>query len=564
LKKKILLLAGLGVLAAFQAAVVWNGRLWWTGSAVATDPAEKVRILRRAEAVFPWNDAVAFELGKAYFESASEALDDPAARDRSFGLAVEAFLRSLRLDPGRAATHFHLAQTLLYMSYLSLPAPVTHFEEYTRAARLTGHHSQIFFDVGKVLLGRWPSLSAEERDFAVEVLRRSLAGRDEKRLAEILETWRLEVRDYGLIGRVLPEDAATLRAYARFLGEKALSLEERHAALARAERLEFERAKGELDEGRRESEAYRPAEASVRYRAALEALEGIRFYQRLAGRELVDPREYDEVRRAALRLLAMGRVDQTRSLVDEDGAIAAYLASGDTFAALGEFERFLKERGLLADAPTAASPFQDLATLALRMDLDFQLNRYRDIVRAGDLLAASSVVVAPSGRPSYARILRLAGEAHLKLDNVYEAERYFLMTLEVDPESLEALLGLERCYGRLNDGAKAAEVGERIGRQTGPDAIDLGGRSLAKGESFSVDLLSDGRPATLRFGFEPDPPGGTPLAAVFLNGRIAWEGPAKAGGTALPVDLAAGRNSVVIEAVGGPLRLTSILRGRTP
>jgi len=564
LKKKILLLAGLGVLAAFQAAVVWNGRLFWKGSAVATDPAEKVRILRRAEAVFPWNDAVAFELGKAYFESASEALDDPAARDRSFGLAVEAFLRSLRLDPGRAATHFHLAQTLLYMSYLSLPAPVSHFEEYTRAARLTGHHSQIFFDVGKVLLGRWPSLSAEEREFAVDVLRRSLAGRDEKRLAEILETWRLEVRDYGLIGRVLPEDAASLRAYARFLGEKALSLEERHAALARAERLEFLRAKAELDAGRRESEAYRPGEASVRFRAALEALEGIKFYQKLAGRELIDPGEYDEARRTALRLLAMGRVDQTRSLVDEDGAIAAYLVSGDTFAALGEFERFLKERGLLGDAPTAASPFKDLATLAFRMDLDFQLNRYRDIVRVGDLLAASSVVVAPSGRPSYARILRLVGEADLKLDYVYEAERYFRMALEVEPESLEALLGLERCYGRLNDEAKAAEIRGRIVLLTGPDAIDLGGRSLPKGESFAVDLISDGRPTALRFGFEPDQPGGTPLTAVFLNGRIAWEGPAKAGGAAVPAELAAGRNSLVIEAVGGPLRLTSILRGRIP
>ena len=99
------------------------------------DPAEKdPHPPPGRSAVFPWNDLVAFELGKAYFERGAEALGDPAARDRSFGQAVEAFLRSLRLDPGRAAVHFHLAQTLLYMSYLSLPAPVPYFEEYKRAA----------------------------------------------------------------------------------------------------------------------------------------------------------------------------------------------------------------------------------------------------------------------------------------------------------------------------------------------------------------------------------------------------------------------------------------------
>jgi hypothetical protein len=169
-----------------------NGR-FWKGQDAASGPGERTRVLGRAEAVFPWNEEVAFELGKAHFERGADALGDPAARDRSFGLAVEAFLRSLRLDPGRPAVHFHLAQTLLYMSYLSLPAPLPYFEEYKRAARLTGHSTQIFFDVGKVLLGRWPDLSPEESEFAVDILSRSLSGRNEGRLGEILETWRIEV-----------------------------------------------------------------------------------------------------------------------------------------------------------------------------------------------------------------------------------------------------------------------------------------------------------------------------------------------------------------------------------
>jgi tetratricopeptide (TPR) repeat protein len=560
LKKKLLPLIGLAALVALQAAVAWSGRLWWKGRAVAATPAEKIRLLSRAEAVFPWNAAASFELGRAHFESGVEALSDPAARDRSFGLSVEAFLRSLRLDPGAAAAHFHLAQTLLYMSYVPLPAPLPYFEEYKRAARLTGHNSQIYFDVGKVMLGRWPSLAPDEREFAVEVLRRSLAGRDEERLLDVLETWRLEIGDYGLVARILPEDAGALRAYARFLGERGLSLGERHAALARAEGLEFLAAKGEIDEGRREAEAFRLPEAADRYLAALAGLGRIKFYQTLAGRQIIDTKDYEKLRRTARRLLAMNRIEATRSLVDEDGAIAAYLAGGDEFTALGEFERFLEERGLIGEGSTAETAFKDLPTLAFRMNLDFQMNRYRDIVKVGDLLASSSIVVAPSGRPSYVLILGLIGEADLKLDYVYEAERYFRMALEVEPENLDALLGLERCYGRLNDEARAAEVRGTIARLMGPAAIDLGAKRLAKGESFAVDLMADGRTETLRIELAPETPGGSVLVAVFLNGRVVWENNGDTGAVVIPASLRPGRNSLEIEAVGGAVRLAAITR----
>ncbi len=560
MKKKLLPLIGLAALVALQAAVAWNGRLWWKGRAVAATPDEKIRLLSRAETVFPWNAAASFELGQAYFESGVEALSDPAVRDRSFGLSVEAFLRSLRLDPGAAAAHFHLAQTLLYMSYVPLPAPLPYFEEYKRAARLTGHNSQIYFDVGKVMLGRWPSLAPDEREFAVEVLRRSLAGRDEERLLDVLETWRLEVGDYGLVARILPEDAGALRAYARFLGERGLSVGERQAALARAEGLEFLAAKGEIDEGRREAEAFRLPEAADRYRAALAGLGRIKFYQTLAGRQIIDTKEYEKLRRTARRLLAMSRIEATRSLVDEDGAIAAYLAGGDEFTALGEFERFLEERGLIGEGSTAETAFKDLPTLAFRMDLDFQMNRYRDIVKVGDLLASSSIVVAPSGRPSYVLILGLIGEADLKLDYVYEAERYFRMALEVEPENLDALLGLERCYSRLNDETRAAEVRGTIARLTGPAAIDLGAKRLAKGESFAVDLMADGRPETLRIELAPETPGGSGLVAVFLNGRVVWENNGDTGTVVIPASLRPGRNSLEIEAVGDAVRLAAMTR----
>ena len=564
MKKKILLLFGLGALVIFQGAIAWNARLYWKAKAPAASPEARIRLLRRADAAYAWNDLVPFELGKAYFERGAEALGNPAERDALFSQAVGSFLRSLRLNPGSPEVHFHFAQTLLYMSYLSLPVPVPYFEEYKKAAELTGHNSQIYFEVGKVLLARWETLSAAEKEFTLDILRKMLSGKNEERLLDLLETWNLEVRDTSLLDRILPEDAGLLRAYARFLGEKSLALEARQAALARAENLDFLRAKNELDLGRREAEVFRNAEASAHYARALEALGAIKFYQALAGRELFDPREYAEVHKLARRLLAMNRIEETRSLADADGTIAAYLALEDQFTDLGEFEAFIKERGLLGEGPMAASPAKDLQTLAFRMELDFKQNRYRDIVRVGDLLASSSLVISPSGKASYVRILGLIGESYLKLDYIYEAEKYFRMALEIEPVNLGVLLGVERCYDRLNDEDKAAKARRTIDRLVAPGKIDLSGRLLRKGESFREVLVTDGRPRTIRVEFAPAAAGSHPLAAVFFNGRVVWEGTADAGSASFPASPRPGGNSLEIAAVSDSVGLAGISQNIFP
>lgn len=558
MKKKIALLAALAALALVEISVSWNAALASKGQALAADPEGRLRTFRRANALYPWNDLVHFELGKVYFEQGAEALTDPVARNALFGQAVDSFLRSLRLNPGVPAAHFHLAQTLLYMSYLSLPAPLPYFEEYKRAAQLTGHNSQIYFEVGRVLLSRWETLAADEKDFTLDILRTSLAGKDETKLLALLETWNLHVRDYGVAERILPEDAALLRAYARFLGEKSLALDARQAALARAEQLDFLRAKSEFDLALRETEYFRPAEAATHLAASLEALSGVKFYQGLAGRESFDPKEFLEVRKKARRLLAMNRIEETRSLADMDGAVAAYLAIEDEFTALGEFEGFIKERGLLGESPTAATPVNDLQTLAFRMVLDFRQNRYRDIVKIGDFLASSSLVISAAGRPSYVRVLGLIGESNLKLDYVYEAERYFRMALAIEPENLDVLLGVERCLNRLNDEAGAAEARRAVERLITPPEVDLGGRLLRKGETFKFAPVTDGRPRTVRVGLSPAEAGGRPLVAVFFNGRVVWEGYAEAGTVGFPAAPRTGENSLEIAAVGGPVFLTGI------
>jgi tetratricopeptide (TPR) repeat protein len=558
--KKILSIAGLAVLVLLQAAVAWNARLYWRAKDAAAGAEAKARLLARAEAVFPWNAAVPFELGKIDFERATEALGDPVARDALFRRSVRSYLRSLRLDPASPAVHFELAQALLYMSYLGLPEPVGHFEEYRRAAELTGHNSQIHYDVGKVLLGRWETLAAGEKDFAVGILKRSLAAKSEDRLPDLLETWSLSSRELSVIEAVLPADAGSLRTYARFLGERGLSLEARRSALARAEALEVARAKSELDRGRREAEFFRTAASSEHCAAALASLRSVKFYQTLAGLELFDPKEYAETLKGVRRLLAMNRIEETRSLADPDGSIAAYLALEDDFTALGEFETFIKERGLLAgDEP--GSPFRDLETLVFKTKLDFALNRYRDIARVGALLTGSSLVIAPSGRPSYVRILRLIAESNLKLDNVYEAERYYRMALDAAPDDLDVLLGLERCYSRLNDEAGAAAVRRALGRLTSPAEIDLGGRLLRRGETFAVELVTAGGPRTVRLDFAPVQPGGRPLVGICLDGRIVWEQNGDTGSDEFPASLQPGRSALEITAVDRDVSLVRLRLG---
>ena len=199
------------------------------------------------------------------------------------------------------------------------------------------------------------------------------------------------------------------------------------------------------------------------------------------------------------------------------------------------------------------------------MAVDFKLNRYRDIARVGSLLSSSSLVIAPSGRPSYAAILRLIGEANLKLDSLYEAERYYRMALEVAPDDLDVLLGLERCYGRLSDEAGAAEVRLAISRLTSPAVTDLGGRIVAKGGSFGSTFLRAGGPLKVRLELAPATPGRPPLVTILVDGRVAWEGIGDTGSIELAVSPGPVRFSLEIFAVSDAVRLDRItLAGGDP
>ncbi|MGA2532259.1 MAG: hypothetical protein ABSG19_04395 [Candidatus Aminicenantales bacterium] len=557
MKKAVLVLA-LAVLAVMQSAVYWNVHLLYQAKEGAAGAQDRARVLERAARIYPWNDDVEFELGKAAFERAAESLGTAPERDVALGASVRHFSRALRLNPGSAAGHVHLAQSLQYMSYLGLPVPAAYFDEYKKAASLTGHNSQIYGETGKVLLAGWESLRPEEKGFALEILKKTLAGKNETRLLQILEIWNLHGRDYAAIEQTLPEDPGIMRAYAGFLGDKGLSLDVRQRALARAELLDFQDARNELDQGQRKFEYLETEEAAARGSSCLKRLGSIVFYQDLIREELISPQEYAQVRKAAYLLLAKTQIDQTRTLADPDGFLAAYLALEDQPLAVGEFEKFLTERGLLSDGPDASSRPTDLRILALEMELDFKQNRYRDITRTGEMLEKSPLIIPDAGRLFYARILGLVGDSYMKLDYLYEAEKAYSEAISAGRDGLDDLFRLERCYARLNDEVKLVGIRQRICTLLTPSVTAMGRRPLEKGEPVELPLFCDGQPLTLTVTFENPAPGSRPLLRALFNGRVVHEGYAEGGALTIPVTPIPGANTLVLESASGTVTLIKL------
>jgi tetratricopeptide (TPR) repeat protein len=554
--KKILTLTALGLIGLAAICLYWNAHLYYRAKDTIEDPAERVRLLETANAFFPWNDLVQFELGKACFELGSENLGEVGRRDADFRKGLQGFETSLRLSPGSLQAHFQMAQSLLYMTYLSLPVPIGYFEEYKKTALLTGHNSPIFYEVGKVLFSRWPELSAAEKDFTLDILKKLLAQKDEEKLLTLLRIWDMNVKDYAVIDRFLPEDPAADRAYAGFLGERGLSLEERQKALSQAENLEYLKAKNEFEQGQRVFDYFQVDKAAGHFSACLDILKNIRFFQTLAGQPLIDRKEYEDLRKFAHLNLAKCKIEGTRRLEDAESEIDAYLSLEDQVAALGEFETFLKERGVLSAEPVLN--VKSLKQLAFRLRLAFKQNRYRDITGVGASLERSLLIVPDDMKADLVGVLVVVGDAYQKLDYIYESEKSYIKALYIDPRNLDALRKLRKCYERLNDAEKAKAAEERFQRVLSPRKQSFERFSLGKGQAHPFALALEAGKITLNLVFSNRQAVPGPLVSLDFNGLVIWEGYAGPGGLALSVDAVTGPNSLVLRAVSGPVTPVSL------
>jgi hypothetical protein len=552
--KRIVLIFVLVMVAVIDILIYWNMHLYYRAKDIKNNE-KKIEILEIANKFYPINDLVFYEMGKAYFRLGNRNLSDIAKSETYLRESIQNLNQSIRINPASYFSHYRLARSLLFKSYIS-QSDVNPYEEYKKVATLLGHNHRIFYEVGKILLSRWSELSEEDRDFTLEVLRKIARGKDRDKLQAIMHVWEMNVKDYGAMEKILPEDAQVYLMYAKFLGEKSLSVEERQRILGRAEFLEFERARIEYNSGENEFLYFRVKEASEHFRSCRNRLERIKFYQNLTQQNLIDHAEFSGLWKSAYLNLAKCRLEEGGKLKEVEGYLRKYLAVEDKVVAVGELESYLRDRGLISDELDAS--FDDLDRFSFQLLLYFKQNRYRDIVKIGRFLQQSFVVVPEGKRQDYVRILQLLGDSFQKIDYIYDAGEFYQKALEIEPENIDTLLKGRQNYERLNEDEKIRETKERIDKLVSSPEIVHKNLTINKRGSFSRTLILDGRKITLDLHFENSQEGIIPLITVFFNGRVVWEDYLKEEIISLSIESRVGKNAIQVISVNRAVGLIGL------
>jgi hypothetical protein len=543
--KKFVFIAAIILISITSTFIYVNNHLCYQARDKIEDPEKKIVILERANKFYPFSDLVLYELGKAYFELGIQNLKDGELSRGYLRKSIENFIRSLKINPASYFGHFNLAQSLLYMSYLSSDNDIDYCDEYKKAALLAGHNSQIYFEVSKIFLSRWPSLSEEDKNFTLEILNRIFQRKNPEEIQPILQIWGMNIEDYEFMEKLLPEDTEIYRMYAKFLGEKSLSREQRQKFLAKAELLDYEKAKGEYQSGENEFQYYRLTEASDHFKRSLDILEKINFYEDLSGQRQIDIEEFNGLRKSACLNLAKCRLESGHELKEVEGYLLTYLELEERVASVDELENYLRDRGVIEEKLDAN--LNDLHLLSFQSQLYFRQNRYRDIIRMGRLLEKSFVVVPEESKKEYVRILQIVGDSFQKVDYIYDAGEFYEKALEVDPNNLETLLRRRQNYERLNDEGKVWLMGQRIENVRSPKGIVLRNSLINKGERYSRNLILDGRAIVLDLRFRNIRRGDiAPLISVFFNGRIVWEDYLEGNTISVSLNSEIGQNNLVV------------------
>lgn len=543
--------AALLTAAALSVVLYMNFHAFYGSRRAGAGPEEKVAALGGANRLWPVLDQTLAEEGKARLDLALDSLPDTAESERQLRLAENLMRRALRLNPASAAGHLIYARTLRYLRFVSEDDVPDSLPELWKAARLAGKRSPLDFDLCRELLESWPRLDEEQKTRALELVRDVLGRENIEQFISILQVWDLTVGDSAILEETLPDSSKLFRAYADFLGGKSESLETRHRLLARAERLEYNRALRENDEGKPD--------------ACLRLLDGIRFYSGLSGEEAAAPEilKSATLRREALLNRAKARLLKSRKLGDAEEDLRAYLELEDNYGRVLALETFLREINILREESFIRPNLEDLRRLAFEVFLMFRLNKYGNLTALGGALQGGVFVVQEAQKPYLAEIYGLIGDAYDKLNFIYEPEDFYRRALELQPRSWGLLFKMRRYYDRLNEKEKAAQVESRLAGVLTPAAVAVADGALPKGRPRVFDLILEPGPArlTLSWGdFQGGPP---PLVAVHFRGRVMWEGFLEGPELALNVEAQAGRNSLAVVPVSRPVRLLGFSMGRT-
>ena len=554
LKKMVLILAVV-IVAVVDILIYWDIHLYNKAQEIE-DSEKKIIILKKTIDFYPENDLVFYELGRAYFDLGFDNLSNSAQSIEYLQESIKNFKQSLKINPASYFSHFNLAQSFLYLSYLSASFNTSSQDEFKKAAILAGENSEIFYEVAKVFLSRWPELSDEDKNFTLDIMRKIVSGKDKERFLSLLYFWAMNIKDYNVIEIILPENPQIYRIYAKFLGEKSLYLEQRQKYLAKAEFLEFEKAKEEFDLGENEYFYFRLQEAFNHFRSCLGILKKLKFYHFLAQNSPIDHSEFNELQKSASLNLVKCQIEKGEKFEEIEKYLQNYLRLENQLSDLGDFESYLKNRDFIGQE--LEESFSDLDHLYFEILLYYKQGRYREIMRAGRLLEKSYVVIPEDKKDTYMGILNLIGDSYQKIDYIYDAGEFYQRALKVDPDNLESLVKIRRNYERLNADERIREINERIQRILSPREAVIKDVLLKKGRVSSRTLIFDGRKKVIDLHFNPGVKGITPLITVFFNGRLIWEDYLKAEVLSIPVESELGENSLQIEAVNRPVNIIGI------
>jgi tetratricopeptide (TPR) repeat protein len=517
-----------GVLAALVLAVVaacamyWSQHLTYKAMAVE-DAAQRVGILKKAVKFWGLNEQARYELGKAYFDYGYANLGNEGVGAENVQKSVRSEVKALRLNPANFYAHYDHAQALFYLDHLMPDSGMDFLSEYKKAAMLTGHRNEIYYQVGKIFLSQWNTLSEEDRDFTVRLLKRVTGEGDLAQFQSILQTWEMNVGDYAVMGQILPDNPRILRAYAEFLGEKSLDLKERKQVMAKAESLDFAQAKEVFTEAENQLRYYRVKRAEPAFRNCLTILDRIKLCQGIAGTSQIDVAELDNMRMMANLDLAKCGLMEGKTLQEVEENLFAFLKMTERVADASELESYLKENALLGRSLEDSA--NDLWLLNFHTLLYFKQNKYRDIKNIGGLLQKSFVVVPDKDKENYIQVLDRVAESHLITGNFYDALEFYGKALEVDENNVRTLLGLRRNYDRLNEEREVRRIDARLEELLSPKIMEFGERTIEKGHPFVQTMILDGSRVSLglEFGNVEEESRVFPLVCIIMNGRMVWE-----------------------------------------
>lgn len=545
----------LSVLGIVEICMYWNSHVYYRAKK-HEDVVKKIRILNRAIPFFPSNDSVYYEMGKAYLDRAVDNIQEEGFDSASLQRSIQSFEKSIKLNPASQFSHFYLAQSLLNQSlFTSSPSSdLSIYEEYKKAAILAGNNSQIFFEVGKIFLSRWSQISDEDREFTIEILKKVLSMKDNSRLRTVLNLWDMNVRSYEVMDALLPEDAEIYRIYANFLGERSLSLDERHKILALAEYMDFERASYEHSLGENNLFYAQVDRALEHFQSCLNILERIKLYQSITSQNLIDRSEFNRVRKSACLNSAKSILGKGEGLTEAQESLMKYLSLEDKVAPLNDLEAYLIYQGSIEEE--LGTDFEDLDRLSFQLLLYFKQNRYRDIVRIGDLLKQSFLVVPEEQREKYVEVMQIIGDAYQRVNQLYDSSEFYTKALEADPDNLQTLLRARENYERLSEDVKVADISSLIEELLSPHEIDVSAEPpIRKRQEYSRSLVLEGQDIILQLHFQKDWDDRPPLVFVEFNGQVVWEDYLNYEIVSLPMNSRIGENVLRVRAIDQPVTL---------